>query len=350
MGILLKQRLPKGKDIIFLTSLETEVTQIFYLAYQLASSCSTYLSWNTLFINQWNQPTHTSLTITSAASYMIWELLPNRYVFCVTQLCVCLLPGSAQDIRMHNALKGLTSTEKRVSQGKAKLGYGINHRLWQQEISGSLISLASAEMTLLRALHSITAHMCICWLHPSPQHHLSSLGTPQQPPSSPGPATTSYPFKQLLKELPSSNVYQLVYSWEPWKGPCLSSIHTLCFGPHSSAFSPLSEIFFWIVSSLKTYRTWRHAKTYHAHNLTLFIACMDHLWALLQVFTLFSSWRVLAWGTEDAFHFPSIFSSLLPLYCIITFCLLSEVPAAFQIAPCWYLVPLIFFCLVLHQS
>lgn len=45
---------------------------------------------------------------------------------------------------------------------------------------------------------------------------------------------------------------------------------------------------------------------------------MDHLWALLQVFTLFSSRRVLAWGTEDAFHFPSIFSSLLPPHCIIT--------------------------------
>lgn len=123
MDILLKHCLPKGKDIIFLTSLETEVTQLFYLTYQLASSCNTYLSWNTLFINQWNQPIHASLTITSAVSYVIWELLPNRYVFCVMQLCVRLLPGSAQDIRTHNALKGLTSMEKSFPrQSKAGLG------------------------------------------------------------------------------------------------------------------------------------------------------------------------------------------------------------------------------------
>lgn len=58
------------------------------------------------------------------------------------------------------------------------------------------LSVAAAEMTLLQVLHSITAHMCIRWLHLPPQHRLSTLGTP----------------RQLLKELPSSNVYRLVYS------------------------------------------------------------------------------------------------------------------------------------------
>ena len=140
------------------------------------------------------------------------RITANRYGFCVTQLCVRLLLGSAQDTIAHNALKGLTSMEKIVSQGKARLGYGINRRLRQQEITGSLITVATAEMTLLRALHSTTADMRNRWLHPSPQHRLSALGTPRQPPSSPGPATISYPFKQLLKELPSSHVCHLVYS------------------------------------------------------------------------------------------------------------------------------------------
>lgn len=50
---------------------------------------------------------------------------------------------------------------------------------------------------------------------------------------------TQWKFKQLLKELPSSDVYHLVYSWEFWKGPYLSSVHIVGFDTHSSVFLPL---------------------------------------------------------------------------------------------------------------
>lgn len=133
------------------------------------------------------------------------RITAKRYVFSVTQLCVHLLLGSAQDTIVHNALEELTSVEKnRVAQGKTKLGYGINHRLQQHEITGSLISVAMAEVALLRALHSVTAHMRVRWLHPSPQHRLSALGMPWQPPSSLDPPPSHTHLNSCLKSYPQA--------------------------------------------------------------------------------------------------------------------------------------------------
>jgi len=78
VGILLEQSLPKGYDIILLTSLETEVTQLFHLTYQLPPAALARSETSCLSADG---TTHASLAITTGVSYMIKELLLTGMLF-----------------------------------------------------------------------------------------------------------------------------------------------------------------------------------------------------------------------------------------------------------------------------